>query len=188
MREQLRHDRFRNGATVLSFSSRKRPKNFWTIAMVFTLTFLSVKQARASSLTLTFNSDPSGIALGGSGTSAATINFGNVRAFGGAVPPGVAESVNGTTSWTLSTPIDVLVTKTGCGVCASYTMTAELQTFDPTNTWKFGSVVVTSASLATVTVAGAFGSSTPYTLSLTIPFSEPAGTVNNTLDIIVTAN
>jgi hypothetical protein len=176
------------GATVLLPWSRKMLKHFSTVAMILTLTFLSVKQVKASSLTLTFNSDASGIALGGSGTSAATINFGNVQAFGGTVPSGVTKSINGTTSWTLSTPIDVLVTKTGCGNCASYTMTAQLQTSDPTNTWQFGSVIVTNASPATVTAAGAFGSSTPYKFSLTVPFSEQAGTVNNTLDIIVTAN
>lgn len=188
MREQLRQNRIGHGATVLLFPENKMPKHFWIIAMVLALALLSVQSASASSLTLTFSSDPSGIALGGSGTSAATITFGNVQAFGGAVPSGVTKAINGTTNWTLSTPIDVLVSKTGCGNCASYTMTAQLQASDPTNTWTFGSVMVTSASPATVTAAGAFGSSTPYTFSLTIPFSEAAGAVSNTLDIIVTAN
>ena len=161
---------------------------FWIFSAALTLALLSVWPARASSLTLTFNSDANGIALGGSGTSAATINFGSVQAYGGTVPPGVSKSINGTTSWTLSTPIDVLVTKTGCGNCASYTMTAQLQISDPTNTWRFGSVTVTSASPVTITATGSFGSSTPYTFSLTIPFSEPAGIVSNTLNIVVTAN
>src|SRR5580693_7197330 len=60
------------------------------------------RPANAAFLTLTFNTDPSGIALGGSGTSAATMSFGSVQAYGGTVPGGVTKSVNGTTNWTLS--------------------------------------------------------------------------------------
>ena len=63
----------------------------------------------------------------GSGTSSSTIAFGSVRAYGGAVPTGVTKSINGT-SWTLSTPIDVRVTKTRLGSSANYAMTAQLQT------------------------------------------------------------
>jgi hypothetical protein len=146
------------------------------------------RPANAASLTLTFNTDPSGIALGGSGTSAATMSFGSVQAYGGTVPGGVTKSVNGTTNWTLSTPIDVRVTKTGLGTSVNYTMTAQLQGSGLTYTWKLGPATLTSASPAMVTAAGVYGSNAAYTFSLTIPFSAAAGTVNNTLDIIVTAN
>jgi hypothetical protein len=196
MREQLRQNLTSHDATVLlssshempMSSSHKMPKQFWIIALVLTLALLSVQSASASSLTLTFSSDPSGIALGGSGTSAASITFGNVQAFGGTVPSGVTEAINGTTNWTLSTPIDVRVTKTGLGNSANYTMTAQLQTSGLTCTWALGPATLTSAFPAMVTAAGAYGSTTPYTFSLTIPFSASAGTVSNTLDIIVTAN
>jgi hypothetical protein len=156
--------------------------------MVLALALLSVSSASAASLTLTFSSDPSGIALGGSGTSSSTMAFGSVHAYGGVVPAGVTKSINGTTSWTLSTPIDVRVTKTGLGSSANYTMTAQLQTSGLTYTWKLGPATLTSASPATVTAAGVYSSTTAYTFSLTIPFSASAGTVSNTLDIIVTAN
>jgi hypothetical protein len=114
--------------------------------------------------------------------------FGSVHAYGGVVPAGVTKSINGATSWTLSTPIDVLVTKTGLGNSANYTMTAQLQTSGLTYTWALGPATLTSAFPTTVTAAGVYGSATPYAFSLTIPFSASAGTVSNTLDIIVTAN
>lgn len=156
--------------------------------MLLTLGLLSVQPASAASLTLTFSSDPSGIALGGNGTSAATISFGTVQAYGGTVPARVTKAVNGTTNWTLSTPIDVKVTKTGLGTSANYMMTAQLKSSALTYTWKLGSATLTSAAPSTITLAGTYGSATAYTFSLTIPFSTAAGSVSNTLDIIVTAN
>jgi len=188
MREQLRQNLISHDATVLLSPENKMPKHFWILALVLTLALLSVQSASAASLTLTFSSDPSGISLGGSGTSSSTMAFGSVHAYGGVVPAGVTKSVNGTTSWTLSTPIDVLVTKTGLGNSANYTMTAQLQTSGLTYTWALGPATLTSAFPATVTAGGVYGSTTPYTFSLTIPFSASAGTVSNTLDIIVTAN
>ena len=188
MREQLRQNIIGHDATVLLSPSHKMPRHFWIIAMVLTLALLSVESASAASLTLTFSSDASGISLGGSGTSSATILFGSVYAYGGVVPAGVTKSINGTTNWTLSTPIDVLVTKTGLGNSANYTMTAQLQTSGLTYTWALGPATLTSAFPAMVTAAGVYGSKAAYTFSLTIPFSASAGTVSNTLDIIVTAN
>jgi hypothetical protein len=160
----------------------------WIIAAALALGSLCVPPAGAASLTLTFSSAAGGIALGGSGTSASTVAFGSVSAYGGVVPAGVTKSINGTTNWTVSTPINVLVTKQGLGNSANYTLTAQLQTSDLAHTWKLGAATVTSASPATVTATGAYGSATPYTLSLTIPFSASAGSVNNTLNIIVTSN
>lgn len=188
MKEQLRQNRIGHDATVLLLSWRKMAKRSWMLAMLLALGLLSVKPAGAASLTLTFSSDPSGITLGGSGTAAATIAFGTVQAYGGAIPAKVTRSVNGTTDWTLSTPFDVKVTKTGLPASANYTMTAQLKNSALTYTWKLGAVTLSSAAPSTITAAGAYGSATAYTFSLTIPFSTAAGSVNNTLDVIVTAN
>ena len=187
MREQRRHNRFDYDATVLSSSSRKASGSFWIIPTVLALIFLLGQPASASQLTLIFSTDPGGISLAGSGTSAATVNFGSVQAYGGTVPSGVTKSINGT-SWTLSTAVDVQVSVTGCGNCTGYTMTAQLQAADLMHTWQFGGATVTSAFPATVTTAGVFGTKTAYTFALTIPFAAPAGAVNNTLDIVVTSN
>jgi hypothetical protein len=140
----------------------------------------------AGSVSLTFSTDASGITLGGTGTSAATIAFGSVQAYGGSVPTGVTKTVNAPTNWTLSTPFDVTV-QVANQVSLTYTLTAQLQTADATNTWKLGATAVTSASAATLTAAGTYGL-TVYTLNLTIPFSEAAGSISNTLNFVATAN
>ena len=70
---------------------------------------VAVTATVGSSVSLTFVSDPAGITLGGTGTSAATVAFGSVQAYGGVVPANVTKTVNGVINWTLSTPFDVVV-------------------------------------------------------------------------------
>jgi hypothetical protein len=147
---------------------------------------VAVTATVGSSVSLTFVSDPSGITLGGTGTSAATIAFGNVQAYGGSVPSNVTKSVNGTTNWKLSTPFDVVV-QVANQSSSNYTLTAQLNTADGVNTWQIGSTAVTSASAASLTTTGAYGT-TVYTLNLTIPFSEAAGSISNTINFVATAN
>ncbi len=59
---------------------------------------VAVTATVASSVSLTFVTDPAGITLGGTGTSAATVAFGNVQAYGGVVPANVTKTVNGMTT------------------------------------------------------------------------------------------
>jgi hypothetical protein len=134
---------------------------------------------------LTFVSDGAGITLGSSGTSAATIGFGSVQAYGGSVPSGVTKTVNGTSNWSLSTPVDVVV-QVANQTSSNYTLTAALQTSDSTNTWQLGATSL-STTAATLTSTGAYGS-TAYTYKLTIPFSEAAGAISNTINFTATAN
>lgn len=161
-------------------------KKLLMLAGALALTLLAGRPATAQ-ITLKFTSDPSGISMAGSGTATVFMAFGNVQAFGGTVPAGVTKSVNGTTNWTLSTPFDLLVTKSGL-VSSSYTVTAQLLILDSTNTWKVGSKTVTKAAAATITSVGSYGLNTAYTFSLTIPFSAAAGSIFNAMSIIVTSN
>lgn len=147
---------------------------------------IAVTATVGSSVSLTFVTDASGIALGGTGTSAATIAFGNVQAYGGVVPANVTKTVNGTTNWKLSTPFDVVVNVAN-QTSSNYTLTAQLNTADAVNTWQIGATTITSASAASLTATGAYGT-TVYTLNLTIPFSEAAGAISNTLNFVATAN
>jgi hypothetical protein len=157
-----------------------------TAAAISTTGTVTVTATVVGSLSMTFSTDASGITLGGSGTSAATIAFGNIQAFGGSVPTGVTRTVNGGTDWTVSTPFDVSVLLANIA-SANYTLTAQLQNSDTTNTWQLDSTTITSASAATLTSTGAYGS-TVYTLHLTVPFSEGAGAISNTINFIATAN
>ena len=162
-------------------------KKFWMPTAALALILIPGKCLNAQTLTITFSTATSGITLSGSGTSSATLGFGNVQALGGTVPSGVTKSLNGAINWSLSTPVDVLVTKSGV-TSASYALTAQLQSVDSTHTWNFGSATLNSSSPATVTLAGSYATATPYTLTLTIPFSASAGSISNSLDFIATAN
>src|SRR5437763_15640569 len=71
---------------------------------------LTVTATVNSSISLVFNSDAAGVALSaGAGTNTATLAFGNVSAFG-AVAGGINRTTTATT-FTLSTPVDALMTK-----------------------------------------------------------------------------
>jgi hypothetical protein len=146
---------------------------------------VTVTATTVASVSLTFVTDGAGITLVNSGTAAATINFGSVQAYGGSVPAGVTKQINGTTSWSLSTPIDVVV-QVANQTSSDYTLTAALQTSDGTNVWQFGSTSLTT-SAATLTSSGSYGS-TAFTFTLTIPFSETAGSISNTVNFTATAN
>jgi hypothetical protein len=109
-----------------------------------------------------------------------------MSAYGGTVPTGVTRTVNAPTNWKISTPFDPVV-QVANQTSATYTLTAQLQTADSTNTWAIGATTVTSASAATLTSTGTYGTSA-LTFSLTIPFSETAGLVSNTINFVATAN
>jgi hypothetical protein len=146
---------------------------------------VAVTATTSASVSLTFVSDGAGITLGNSGTAAASIAFGSVQAYGGAVPPGVTKTVTAPTNWSLSTPIDVVV-QVANQTSSNYTLTAALQTADATNTWQLGATSLATTA-ATLTSTGAYGS-TPFTFKLTIPFSEAAGVISNTINFTATAN
>ena len=147
---------------------------------------LAVSATVQSSINLVFNTDGSGVALGGAGTNAATLAFGSVQAFGTAPGANITRNT-GASSFSVSTPFDVNVTKANL-TSNNYTLTAQLAVLDNTNTWQVGGMMVTSASPATITSTGTYGSNVPFTLQLTIPFSEAAGTISNTLNFTATAN
>jgi hypothetical protein len=140
-------------------------------------------RASAQVVIMTIVTDPSGIALTGSGTPAAVMAIGTVQAFGGTVPSGVTR-IAGMNSWTLATPIDLDVTQVGTST--SYNLTAQLTLSDAQNTWKLNSVTLSTAA-STIAAAHAYGTAA-YNFSLTIPFSAAAGSISNTVDFIVTAN
>ncbi|HYX53914.1 MAG TPA: hypothetical protein VE783_10730 [Candidatus Limnocylindrales bacterium] len=148
---------------------------------------LSVTATVNGSINLVFNSDPAGVALTGSGTNAATLAFGTVQAFGGTLTTGVTRTP-GTTSFTVSSPFDVNVAKANL-TSANYTLKAQLNAADATNTWQVGGVTVTSAAAATITGTGSYDTNNAFTLALTIPFTTASGTsISNSLNFTATAN
>ena len=146
-------------------------------------------------IAITVQSDSGGVVLGGSGTSSVTLAFGSMQAFGGTTPTGATKTVTGT-NWTISTPFDIKVTCTiiatllPCiaAVSPSYTLTAQLQTADGTNTWKVGGSTISSGGATTLTAAGTFSQVVAYSFALTIPFTESAGAITNHVNLVATSN
>ncbi|MBV9669346.1 MAG: hypothetical protein JOZ43_00190 [Acidobacteriales bacterium] len=147
---------------------------------------LNVTATVNGSISMVFNTDPSGITLTGAGTNAATMAFGNVSAYG-ALGAGISRVV-GATNFTVSSPFDVNVAKTNV-VSANYTLKAQLSTADPNNTWAVGGTTVTSGAAATLTTTGAYASNNSMALALTIPFSTANNTsISNSVAFTATAN
>ncbi len=168
-----------------------------TAALVILSTFASAQTTASGTLNVTatvngsislvFNSDASGVGLTGAGTNAATLAFGSVQAYGGTVPAGVTRTT-GASSFTVSSPFDVLVDKSN-SASANYTLKAQLNTADTINTWQVGGSTVTNAAATTLTATGAYGTNNALTLALTIPFTTASGTnISNSFSFTATAN
>jgi hypothetical protein len=147
---------------------------------------LTVTATVQGSINLVFNSDPAGVALGGSGTNAATLAFGNVSAFG-AVSAGVVRTV-AAGSFTVSSAVDVNVSKTN-SASANYKLTAQLGAADAVNTWQVGGNTITNAAATTLTSTGTYGANTNFPVAITVPFTTASGTlISNTINYTATAN
>jgi hypothetical protein len=148
---------------------------------------LTVTATVQSSISLTFLTDTNGVALTGSGTNVATLNFGTVSQF--ISPPSKVSETIGATSFTVSTPFDVSVVKSNV-TSATYALTAEVQTADSVNTWVIDTFPLTilPAAATALTATGAYGSNVMHTLYLTIPFSAGASVISNSINFVATAN
>jgi hypothetical protein len=151
---------------------------------------LTVTATVNGSIQLVFNSDANGVALSsGAGTNNATLAFGNVSAFGALGSPNITRTVVAGTSFTVSTPVDVLVSKAN-SASANYTLTAQLGSAPAPNSWTVGGVAVTNTAPSTpITATGAYGSNVPFAVAITIPFATASGTlISNTINFSATAN
>lgn len=148
---------------------------------------LGVSGDLASSINLTFVTDTSGLALTGSGTNTATLNFGTISRY--STPATHVTQTSDSTSFTVSTPFDVSVTKSNV-TSANYALSAQLQTVDATNAWTIDTFPLPTAPTApaSLTVTGVYASNVSHTLFLNVPFSEGAATISNTINFLATAN
>jgi len=148
---------------------------------------LTVTANLLGSISMTFISDPSGVTLTSSGTNAATLAFGSVSA--SAAPPTHVTETVGATTFTVSTPFEVAVTVSNV-TSANYALTAEMQTADAVNSWKIDTFPLTTvpAAATSLTVTGVYAADVVHTLFLTIPFTEGAAVISNTINFVATAN
>jgi hypothetical protein len=141
---------------------------------------LGVTATVQGSISLTFVTDVSGLVVTGTGTSTASLPFGNVSMYSGTVPANVTKTVTGVTSFSLATPFDVRVDLAN-SASTTYTLTATLATVDSINTWWIGAIDMSAGAPHALTAAGVFGTDVPYTLKLTVPASELAGLITNSI-------
>jgi hypothetical protein len=146
---------------------------------------LTVSATIEASVALTFESDPSGVALSGSGTSAATLALGTVSAYGTIGTAGVTRTV-GASDFTVSSPFGARVDEAN-STSASYTLAVALAASDPTNTWRVNSTTLTTSN-QTLGSSYGYGSAVAHVIYLTVPFSASAGAVSRVLNFTATAN
>jgi hypothetical protein len=148
---------------------------------------LGVTATVVGTLNLTFATDPSGIAVTGTGTGIASMPFGNVQMFGGTPAAHVTKTVNGMTSFTLATPFDIRMDLANT-TSATYSLSAALSTADATNTWSVAGVNISNGAPFAITATGAYATASPYVFNLTIPATETAGLITNTINFTATSN
>jgi hypothetical protein len=124
-----------------------------------------------SGISLVFDSDPGGVAIGNNGSSAASLNFGIISAFG-PLSPGVTRPVVGAATYTVRTLFDVQVT-VGGSTSPNYTLTAQLSAAAPTGfTYAVDAVTLTTAS-QTIQANGAYNTDVQHSLNLTVSTAAP---------------
>lgn len=145
-------------------------------------------------IALIFDTDPSGVTLGNSGTSAATLNFGTVSAFGPlSLAPSVTRTAVTAASYTVRTFFDVQVVLGGNS--PSYTLAAQLAAAAPTGfTYAVDAVTLTTAA-QNLTTNGTYNTDVQHSLNLTISTAAPGaggpavGTpLTTTINFTATAN
>src|ERR1035438_10497428 len=104
---------------------------------------LGVTATIEGSLNLTFSTDASGLAMTGTGTSAASLPLGTVSMYGGTLPANVTRTVTGATSFSLATPFDVRVDLAN-SISTAYTLNASLSAADATNKWLIGATDISA--------------------------------------------
>jgi len=135
----------------------------------------------------------SGVTMAG-GAFDASIDFGTVQAYGGTLSTGVTRSNVTTSSYTVSTPIDITVGIGGL-VSSNYTLQADIASAAPTGlTYRVDSVTLTT-SMQTITSTGAYNSAVLHTIGIVISSSAPGSggptvgsLLSDTLNFTATSN
>ncbi len=122
-------------------------------------------------IALIFDTDPGGVVLGSSGTSAVSLDFGAISAFG-PLAAGVSRPSVGVANYTVRTVFDVNVIQGGLS-STTYTLSAQLAAVAPTGfTYSVDAVTLTTVS-QTIQVNAAYSTDIPHNLNLTVLTAAP---------------
>lgn len=124
-----------------------------------------------SGITLIFDTDPAGVSLGNTGSSAASLNFGTVSAFG-PLSPNVTRPTVLAGSYTVKTLFDVQVIQGGL-TTPSYTLSAQLAAAAPTGfTYAVDAVTLTTGA-QNIQTNGTYNTDIQHSLNLTVSTAAP---------------
>lgn len=122
-------------------------------------------------IALVFDTDPGGVSLGNTGSSAASLNFGTISAFG-PLSPGVTRPTVLPASYTVKTLFDVQVIEGGL-ITPSYTLSAQLAAAAPTGfTYAVDAVTLTTA-FQNIQTNGTYNTDVQHSLNLTVSTAAP---------------
>lgn len=144
-------------------------------------------------ISLQFDTDAAGVVLGASGTSAASVNFGAISAFG-PLAAGVTRPSVLAANFTVRTIFDIRVVQGGLA-SPNYTLTANLAAAAPTGfTYKVDTVTLTTGA-QTVQTTGAYSTDVPHNLDLVVATAAPGAggpavntPITTTINFTATAN
>jgi len=124
-----------------------------------------------SAISLVFDSDATGVVLGGAGSSAASVNLGTISAFG-PLAPGVTRPTVTAGNYTVRTLFDVQVIQGGL-TSSNYTLSAQLAAVAPTGfTYAVDAVTLTTA-VQTIQANSAYNTDVRHALNLTVSTAAP---------------
>jgi hypothetical protein len=157
----------------------------WSLVLGLILFPAPLQAQLLSGISISFTSVPGSAVLAGAGTDSATLNFGNVSAFG-PLGGGMTRTV-GASGYTVSTNFGVRTTKNLLGLLSSdYTLRARLQTAQ-TMTWRVNGTTMTTTD-AIVGTSQPYGTAVSHSLSFVVPFTRAAGPFTTVLEITAIAN
>jgi hypothetical protein len=144
-------------------------------------------------ITLLFNSDPQSVTLGGAGTSAASLDFGSISAFG-PLAAGVTRPTVTATNYTVRSLFDIQVIQGGL-TSTTYTLQAQLAAAAPTGlSYRVDAITLGTASQTLQTTA-TYGVDIQHSLDLVVLKAAPGaggpatGTpLTTTINFTATAN
>ena len=122
-------------------------------------------------IALVFDTDPGGVTLGAPGTSAATLNFGTISAFG-PLSAGVSRTSVTAANFTVRTVFDVQVIQGGLNT-PSYTLQAQLASAVPTGLIFKVDGITLAGALATIQTNAAYNVDVAHNLDLTVSTAAP---------------
>lgn len=154
---------------------------------------LNVEFINAPGVSIFFTKDGSGAAMTG-GAFSASMDLGNVSAYGTLTTPGVTLAGITPSNYTIQTYFDVNVEMSGF-TSSNYTLSAALASTAPTGLTYVVDGVTLSTAPSTITSAGSYGSAAPHTLQLVISRSGSGSggpsintPLSDTLDFTATSN